>query len=69
MSDIAQIVMLMLMTQTGDGLSMTRIRDYPTMEACRTAADAITTAVGEAPGIHFGCVSGEAIQTFGKAVQ
>lgn len=69
MSDIATIFILMLATQTGDGLSLTKIRDFPTVEACRTAAAGAGAAIGEAPGIAFLCVSGEEIAKLGRSAR
>ena len=69
MSDLATIFILMLATQTGDGLSLTKIRDFPTVEACRTAAADATAAVGEAPGAAFICVSGAEIANLGRSAR
>ena len=63
----AAAFILMLITHAGDTLSLTQIKEFPSQDACNTAATAIQSAVGDVSGVEFGCISVASLNTFKAA--
>jgi hypothetical protein len=57
MSATTVVFYLMLIVHSGDGLSLTKIKEFPNQSSCDKVASTIQTAVGEAKGVEIACIS------------
>ncbi len=55
------IFILMLVTYAGDTFSLTKIKEFPSQEACAKVATAVQVAVGTVKDVEIGCVSGKSL--------
>jgi hypothetical protein len=55
------IFVLMLVTYAGDTFSLTKIKEFPSEEACTKVATAVEVAVGKVKDVQIGCVSGKSL--------
>jgi hypothetical protein len=58
---------LMLITHSGEQLSLTKIKQFPSREACETAALAVQGAIGATKDLEIGCLSVPSLEALKSA--
>lgn len=62
MSAAAAVFLLMLVAHGGDGLSLTKVREFQSQVACQAAVSAIEAAIGKDQETVFACIPASGIR-------